>query len=231
MGSSEVIFVVLIGLIGVGAGIAIGMLISGARAEKSEDIAQPKSRTNLMEIATVWQDRKTGRLYPEVNGKIVRYPAEMSASQRDRLVSQLDSLLAWLNTATSEQESPTGSEKALANSEKPASGAAIPMTVATPSRTKISPIDLVARAVQPDGRPLEKPPQSIAAQIDEILQEKLAGSSLDNRGIRLMELPMKGMVIMVGLEQYPDIDAVPDMQIRDLIRESVAEWEQRPAVD
>jgi hypothetical protein len=35
------------------------------------------------------------------------------------------------------------------------------------------------------------------------------------------------MVIMVGLDQYADIDAVPDEEIRTVIRESVAEWESR----
>lgn len=227
MGSSEIIFVVLIGLIGVGAGIAIGMLISGARAEKPESESMPKSRTNLLEITTLWQDRKSGTIYPELNGKIVRYPAEMSASQRERLISQLSSLLDWLKPATADRPDSAEADSVGAESENSVADAVLSMPSPAPVKTKISAIDLVARAVQSDSRPLEKPPQSIAAQIDEILQEKLDGTGLDNRGIRLMELPMKGMVIMVGLEQYPDIDSVPDMEIRRLIRESVADWEQR----
>lgn len=227
MGSSEVIFVVLIGLIGIGAGIAIGMLISGARAEKPEDASLPKSRTNMLEVTTLWQDRKSGTIYPEVSGKIVRFPAELSASQRERMVSQLNSLLDWLTPAAAEKRSSGETESVEVKSEKPVADVTVTMPSPAPQKPKMSAIDLVARAVQPDSRPLEKPPQSIAAQIDEILQEKLEGSSLDNRGIRLMELPMKGMVIMVGLEQYPDIDSVPDAEIRRVIRESVVEWEQR----
>lgn len=231
MATSEVIFVILIGLIGIGVGIALGMLFSGARSDKPERDDQPKSRTNMIEVATVWQDRKSGRLYPEVNGKIVRYPAEMSASQRDRLVSQLGSLLEWLRPTTIEKGSQPASEAVSTDQERAVADHTASMPAQAPAKPRISPIDLMARAVQPDTRPLEKPPQSIAAQIDEILQEKLSGSPLDNRGIRLMELPVKGMVIMVGLEQYPDIDAVPDEEIRQMIRESVAEWEQRSAVE
>ena len=44
--------------------------------------------------------------------------------------------------------------------------------------------------------------KSIAAQIDEILQEKIEGSDMAQRGVRLLELPNKGMVVMVGLDQY-----------------------------
>jgi len=73
----------------------------------------------------------------------------------------------------------------------------------------------------------EAPPRSIAAQIDDILQEKLKDSPLAGRAIRLMELPNRGMVVMVGLNQYDGVEAVPDEEIRNLIRSAVAEWEER----
>lgn len=229
MGTSEIVFVILIGLIGVGAGVAIGILISGTRSEKPGAGDLPKSRTNMIEITTVWQDRKSGRIYPEVNGKVVRYPAELSASQRDRLVGQLDDLLSWLKPAVVGNESVPAPE--IAAVEKPAWDYSTPESLSTQPKPKIDPINMVARAVKSDTRPLERPPQSIAAQIDEILQEKLSGTALDARAIRLMELPAKGMVIMVGLDQYADIDSVPDEEIRNVIRESVAEWESRSSAE
>jgi hypothetical protein len=90
----------------------------------------------------------------------------------------------------------------------------------------MGPIDLFARSISPDARPVSRGPQSIAAQIDEILQSKLADSPLAERGIRLMELPTKGLVVMVGLQQYEDVDSVPDAEVRALIRQSVEEWEK-----
>jgi hypothetical protein len=69
--------------------------------------------------------------------------------------------------------------------------------------------------------------KSIPAQIDEILQGKLAGTPLEKRSIHLTESTSGGVVVQVGLDQYPGIDAVPDEEVRNLIRSAVAEWEKR----
>ncbi len=89
----------------------------------------------------------------------------------------------------------------------------------------MNPINLFARAIQADVRPAMAPPKSIAAQVDEVLQEMLKDSTLESRAIRLLELPGKGMVVMVGLDQYDGVNAVPDEAIRGLLRAAVAEWE------
>ncbi len=96
-------------------------------------------------------------------------------------------------------------------------------------RPTITAVNVLARALQSEVRAPEPPPRSIAVQIDEILQEKLASSPMASRGIRLLELPNKGMVVMVGLNQYEGVEAVPDEEIRQVIRAAVAEWEQRVA--
>jgi hypothetical protein len=44
-----------------------------------------------------------------------------------------------------------------------------------------------------------------------------------------MELPGRGMMVMVGLDQYEGVEKVPDPEIRSLIREAVEEWEKRLA--
>jgi len=94
-------------------------------------------------------------------------------------------------------------------------------------RPTIKPANVLARVLQPDLSAAQAPPKSIAAQIDEILQEMLEDSHLDSRGIRLMEFPNRGLVVMVGLDQYEGVDAVPDENIRKLIRSAVHEWERR----
>lgn len=231
MGTSEIIFVVLIGLIGVGVGMAIGVLISGVRPEKPESSSTPKSRTNMIAVTTLWQDRKTGNVYPELNDKIVRFPAELSPSQRERLTGQIETLLIWLKPTARINETPDSAQQTAHPTGEQDEDYAIPLAAPTATMPKFSPLDLVARAVQPDTRPIEKPPQSIAAQIDEILQDKLDGTTLENRGIRLMELPSKGMVILVGMDQYQDVEAVPDLEIRRLIQESVAEWEKKSTLE
>jgi hypothetical protein len=75
----------------------------------------------------------------------------------------------------------------------------------------------------------DEPDKSIVAQIDEILQTRLENTPLADQGIRLIEGPDQGMVIEVGLSRYTDIDAVPDSEVRRLIRQAVNEWESRTA--
>jgi hypothetical protein len=69
--------------------------------------------------------------------------------------------------------------------------------------------------------------QSMVSQVDAILQEKIHHAGMEKWAIRLTEFPQRGMVIMVGLEQYDSIDEVPYEQARNIIRQSISEWEQR----
>ncbi len=66
---------------------------------------------------------------------------------------------------------------------------------------------------------------SIVEQVNHLLQQKLATSPLKNMGILLMELPNQGMVVMVGTDQYPDVDSVPDPEIKAIIQAAVNDWE------
>ena len=46
-----------------------------------------------------------------------------------------------------------------------------------------------------------------------------------------MEMPGKEMVVMVGLNQYPGVNEVPDADVRAIIKEAVQQWERRIASD
>jgi hypothetical protein len=70
-------------------------------------------------------------------------------------------------------------------------------------------------------------PLSLSSEIDEILQEKLAGSPLNEKGIRLTENLNNEIIIWVGLTSYSSIDAIPDVEIQKIIKESVQDWENR----
>jgi hypothetical protein len=41
-----------------------------------------------------------------------------------------------------------------------------------------------------------------------------------------MELEGKGVVVMIGLDQYEGVSEVPDPEVRALLRECVMEWER-----
>lgn len=71
------------------------------------------------------------------------------------------------------------------------------------------------------------PPMSLSEQINEILQEKLGAANLDDRKIYLLEEPERGVVVVIGEDEYEGVEQVPDEQIKTLIQESVGEWESR----
>jgi hypothetical protein len=79
----------------------------------------------------------------------------------------------------------------------------------------------------PDVNPSTLFSQSMVSQVDAILQEKIHHAGMEKWAIRLTEFPQRGMVILVGLEQYDSLDEVPYEQARNIIRESISEWEQR----
>ena len=62
----------------------------------------------------------------------------------------------------------------------------------------------------------------MVAEINDILQRSLAGTP--DRGVRLISDSVAGVKVLIGVKSY-DIDGVPDDEIKDLIRQAVAEWE------
>lgn len=72
---------------------------------------------------------------------------------------------------------------------------------------------------------------SIVEQVDDILQENLARSPLNEKGIHLKEDPQKGMIIWVGLASYENITDIPDQSIREIIRAAVRKWESKTALE
>jgi hypothetical protein len=69
------------------------------------------------------------------------------------------------------------------------------------------------------------PNLSMVAQIEDILQEMIAGTSLAVRDIHLEEDPRRGVIVRVGSELFEGIDSVSDPEVKAAIREAVVAWE------
>jgi hypothetical protein len=65
------------------------------------------------------------------------------------------------------------------------------------------------------------------SQIDAILQARLAGTPLEERGVFLSQSSEGGVIVFVGLTRYNAIDDVPDAEIKSAIRAAIAEWENK----
>ena len=67
---------------------------------------------------------------------------------------------------------------------------------------------------------------SVIDEVNDILQKKLHGSPLAGKGIHLMENHNKEIRFWVGLNSYNDVDEIPDSEVRQIIDDSVREWEE-----
>jgi hypothetical protein len=70
-------------------------------------------------------------------------------------------------------------------------------------------------------------PTSIVGQIDQILQTRIAGTPLEDRGVFLTQSPEGGVMVYIGLTKYLSIDDVPDAEIKAAIRAAISEWEDK----
>ena len=96
-----------------------------------------------------------------------------------------------------------------------------------PKPVSINPLNALLRSV-PTATLKEKPkPKSMAAEIDAILQEKLAVSPLAGRLIRLQEQPDQRLLVVVDETSFDGVSQVSDPDVRQLIQEAVAEWQRR----
>lgn len=67
---------------------------------------------------------------------------------------------------------------------------------------------------------------SVVDEVNDILQKKLHGSPLAGKGIHLMENHNNEIRFWVGLNSYNDVEEIPDLEVRQIIDESVREWEE-----
>lgn len=153
-------------------------------------------------IGSLHRDRRTGELVLERQGRFYRSADQLTGSERSELETAARDLLTWLDLTPK------------AAPEKPAVERPIVPPPAPP-------------AIRPE--PVNRPAAagSIVAQVDEILQEMLATSEHANRSIHLSERPECGVLVWIGAQRYEGIDAVPDEDVKSILRAAVKEWERR----
>ena len=206
-----------------GIGLVVGFLVAALIfSMKREPADQEQSKEKLLSDAEnrvrLWRIGGDERLVVEMNGVSYQQVGKMKSEQRQVLSKLVSELQAFLGASVSEV---TG---VLPEEEKSKPPKLQP--VEAQDRTSLNPLKIFGDALQPrkktDGGAEEL---SIVAQIDQILQSRLEGTNLEEQGIRLVEGPDQDMVIEIGLDRYTEIDAVPDEEVREMIRLSVADWE------
>ncbi len=193
----------------------------------------------LQEIVRLWDESDTHILVVELEGQHFHQARELPAELRTQLELTLERLANWLRKpipvpSSAPETAPAGfvpsgdgstaSAAALNSLSEPVLSAAQPV-----KKISLNPVDVVANALQPNvAKSYEM--KSLAEQVDEILQEKLLAlrdSPLGEKKIRLLDLPGGGLVVMVGMNKYDGVDAVPDEDVRAILHEAVDEWGKR----
>jgi hypothetical protein len=204
-------------------GFLVGMLVFSFRKESDpEGASRERVLSDAEHAIRVWREGKERRLVVEIGGVSHYRGSELHADQNQVVADLITELQAWMNPLPKPAEPPEVEPL----EREPMEVETEAIREETPG-TSLNPLKIFGRSLQP----LEKTSSdasdlSIVAQIDEILQEKLEGTELEDKGIRLIEGSDQSMVIQVGLQSYPEIEEVPDEQVRQLIRSSVTEWEE-----
>lgn len=233
-----------IALVCTGVGFLFGLLISLFRSGNPRAKAPKK---DLTEIVNLWRDKKDDQLWVEINGQTVSKLDDLSDENRSQVIlagKQLAHLVADEMPPSTVQPQSIRNQAAPLTEENPASMSQAPSQMQNEKAWESTSIDLTSADNMQNEKPridivkglrltLEgdssraQPTLSIAAQVDEILQEKIKGTNLEKKGIRLMELPGQGMVVMVGMEKFDFVDEVPYPEIKAVLKDSVAVWEDK----
>jgi hypothetical protein len=220
-------------LIGVGLGFVLSLLRSSpGMPQATED---PDSQASSERLLTIWRSLESGSISVQINGETLTSQSDLTPATREELARRLEMLENWLNAGKLHQEGieeiskPAGQSAPTAqpaNVRSPVAKAILDSSAEKERLASLNPLAVFTRALTSEVRK-PQPIQSLAAQIDAILQEMLEESPLSARGIRLQEHPQHGLIVQVGLNRYNSIDEVPEKEIRDFIRVAIAEWEKQ----
>jgi hypothetical protein len=225
-------------------GLVIGYIIRGifrknakseAKVESGMPLEAEKPKKKLQnhhykEVAQLWFDTVDRQLIFQVGEKYFKRSDDLSPKDQAKLRKVVSEFYRWLgpDELSKQKASRTSQPKQSGNLESVQiqSNRMTPKGENSPNMNSGSANQSIQSSM-PDVNPSPLFSQSMVSQVDAILQEKIHRAGMEKWAIRLTEFPQRGMVIMVGLEQYESIDEVPYEQARNIIRKSITEWEQR----
>lgn len=210
--------------------------------EEQEKKEQPASQNSRAETVTVDDPgllrikHENGSFVLDLDGRRVN-PIDMSSEHRRRLIDMLNIIRPWLEgkaaPAAPKPAAPPPPKPTTLDQRLNAVGSAVPENrlsspppAVPPARETVQPPPARSSTIAKEDRPAA-PANSIVSQIDSILQNRLAGTPLEERGIFLAQSPEGGVIVYVGLTRYNAIDDVPDPEIKSAIRGAIAEWENK----
>ena len=200
----------------------------GYKRRKAEEEQEKKEQPAPAQPATVKEDDpgilrikiENGSPTLDLDGARVN-ATSLSSDQRKRLIDLVSMIRPWLEgkpASAPTMTTPPPLSKPITASAQPAA----PPPQPTPPLQAASGTPTIAK----EDRPITAA-NSIVGQIDSILQMRLSGTPLAERGVFLAQSPEGGVIVFVGLSKYMGVDEVPDAEIKAAIRAAIAEWEKK----
>lgn len=209
--------------------------------KKDKPAPAPETRVETVKVddpGLLRIKNESGSLALDLDGARVN-PLSLSADQRKRLIDMLNIMRPWLEGRPASAPS-TKTAPPLVSSQPSSLSKRLETFAGPPTESKPAPVQPAPPAPQPVSRPVAPrpatiakedrpaaPANSIVSQIDSVLQARLEGTPLAERGIFLTQSLEGGVNVYVGLTRYNGVDDVPDPEIKAAIRAAISEWEDK----
>jgi hypothetical protein len=217
-----------------GAGLIIGLLfglmINALRGDSSKRAAPSESSARGIDNILLWHDREGGNLIVDLDGATFSRVDEMRPDQRSRLETAYSQLKRFMGV----QDTGPRPVTTVPQAEMPAQAGFISQTPITSVPVAVSAETIVIPPATVDKKGGKKPPPepikplNIVGEIDDILQDMIAGTPMLERGLQLVETPNHTIAVWIDKHQYENIEAVPDPEVKQIIHSAVKKWENKP---
>lgn len=199
--------------------------------EEGTQVPPGGKKGRYIPVVRLWRDKQSGIIIVEAEGKSYASAVPLDETKRHELEMIAREFRGWLGMgitnspalldipANGVDASPVGVKNSAAQTEAP-------IVVAGSEKVKLKPRNTASPVAAPD-TVLLAGSKSIVMQIEDILQDLISSGPLATRGVHLSEDLSKGVIVTVGSEKYDGIDAVPDPEIKSVIRAAVAAWENQ----
>lgn len=197
--------------------------------KKSQPPPQPETVT-VDDPGILRIKNENGAFALDLDGNRVN-PISLLPEQRKRLIEILNIMRPWLEgkpvpVVPTSTQAPGFQPQSTPSMQTPLKPAPVQPASPPPPPVVSQPSAPRPAVIPVEDRPAA-PANSIVTQIDTILQARLEGTPLAERGIFLTQSSEGGVIVYVGLTRYNGVDEVPDPDIKAAIRAAITEWENK----